>query len=503
MAVSTGPCPNCGSTIEFRAGTSASLVCKYCKHVVVRTDRDMRNLGKVADVTFGDAGLAPGDRGTFRGRSFSVEGRLVLQHPQGGTWEEYYVVFDGRNPAWVSEAQGFWQVVNAVQVQAPPIQGLAPQARVPLGQHGLFVVGEKNEGTFLSAEGELPFAAAPGTKRLFVDLSTGGGGWASIDYGDGTQAPQVYVGVQTSFAEFQITERGGDRPAAKVKTEAIKCPGCGAPLPVLAAGTERAACRHCNALSDVKLQQVVARQGAAREQPSIELGRKGIIPVADARGIHGAEWTVLGYVERSTGAPFSDDWFGWQEYLLYNVQHGYRWLVFDEGNFYLITPLAAGDVDASRAPVFVQMRNLHFKKRNQQQAKVDYVLGEFYWKVEIGETVWAEDYEHGREIISCERSQTEASWSHGVIIPMAVVQQAFGYQPKYSAYGAAAPNAYVPNPGGGASSGLVIAIIIIVVLVFGMAACGACFGEGGGSGSSTSGGVRGVGGSSSGGFGGK
>ncbi len=501
MAVSTGPCPNCGSSIEFKAGSSASLVCKYCKHVVVRTDRDFRNMGKVADVVFGDAGLAPGDRGTFRGRSFSVEGRLVLQHPQGGTWEEYYAVFDGRNPAWISEAQGFWQVVNAVQVVPPPAQTLQPQMQVPLGQHGVFVVGEKNEGTFLSGEGELPFAAAPGTKRTFVDLSSGGGGWASIDYGDGTQAPQVYVGVQTSFAELQITERGGDRPAAAVKTEAIKCPGCGAPLPVLSPGTERAACRHCNAVSDVKLQQVVARQGQAREQPSIELGRKGVLPVADARGVINAEWTVLGYVERSTGAPGSDDWFGWQEYLLYNVQHGYRWLVFDEGNFLLITPLAAGDIDASRAPVFVRRGNIHYRQRNQQQARVDFVLGEFYWKVEVGETVWAEDYEHGREIISCERTQTEVSWSHGVIIPTAVVTQAFGYQPKFSTYGAAQPG-YTPpmGGGGGASSGLVIAIIIIVVLVFGMAACGACLGDGDGSGSSS--GVRGVG-SSSGGFGGK
>lgn len=508
MAVATGPCPNCGSNIEFRAGTSASLVCKYCKHVVVRTDRDFRNMGKVADVVFGDAGLAPGDRGTFRGRSFSVEGRLVLQHPQGGTWEEYYALFDGRNPAWISEAQGFWQVVTATNVVPPPLQSMHPQMQVPLGNHGVFVVGEKNEGTFLSGEGELPFAAAPGTKRFFVDLSSGGGGWASIDYGDGTAAPQVYVGVQTSFAEFQITERGGDRPAAAVKTEAIKCPGCGAPLPVLSPGTERAACRHCNALSDVKLQQVVARQGQAREQPGIELGRKGVLQVADARGIYNAEWTVLGYVERSTGAPGSDDWFGWQEYLLYNVQHGYRWLVFDEGNFHLITPLAAGDVDASRAPVFVVSRNLHFRKRNQQQARVDFVLGEFYWKVEVGETVWAEDYEHGREIISSERSATEVNWSHGVIIPVAAVTQAFGYQPKFSAYGAA-PTHYTPNAGaGGASSGLVIAIIIIVVIVFGMAACGACLGDGSSSStssssSSTSGGIRGVGGSTSGGFGGK
>lgn len=499
MAVASGPCPNCGSSIEFRAGSSMSLVCKYCKHVVVRTDRDMRNMGRIADVAFSDAGLAPGDRGTFRGQTFSVEGRLVLQHPAGGTWEEYYVLFNGR-PAWVSEAQGNWQVVSAAQVAAPPLQALGPGRQVPLG-NAMFVVGEKNEGTFLSGEGELPFAAAPGTKRIFVDLSAPGGGWASIDYNDGTQPPQVYIGVQTSFAELQIQQRGGDRPVAQVKTDAIKCPSCGAPLPVLAPGTERAACRHCNAISDVKLQQVVARQAQARERPGIELGRRGILPVADAKGIYNQEWIVLGYVERSTGAMGTDDWFGWQEYLLYNVQHGYRWLVFDEGNFLLITPLAAADVDASRAPVFVRFRNLHFRKRNQQHARVDFVLGEFYWKVEVGETVWAEDFEHGREIVSSERTASEINWSHGVIIPTQVVSQAFGYQPKASAYGAAA--AY----SGGASTGSpalgIVIVVLVLFLIFAAAACGAC-GDGSSSGggySTSSGGIRS--GSTSGGFGGK
>lgn len=499
MAVATGPCPNCGSSIEFRAGASLSLVCKYCKHVVVRTDRDMRDLGKVADVTFSDAALAPGDSGTFRGRSFTVEGRLVLQHPQGGTWEEYYAVFEGRNRAWISEAQGFWQVVGAVEVAAPPLATMRPGTHIPLGNHGMFVVGERNEGTFLSAEGELPFAASPGTKRYFVDLSAAGGGWASIDYGDGATAPQVFVGVQASFAEFLIRERGGERPAAKVATKAIVCGTCGAPLPVLSPGTERAACAHCNTITDVKLQQVVARQGKARAQPSIALGRKGVLPFTDARGVQNAEWTVLGYVERSTGMPGSDDWFGWQEYLLYNVAHGYRWLVFDEGKFYFVTPLSAGEVDGSRAPVFVRRNNIHFRQRNQQQARVDFVLGEFYWKVEVGETVWAEDYEHGREIVSVERTQAEASWSHGFLVPTPAITQAFGYQPKASAYGAA---------GGGISSGLVVIIVIVVILVFGMMACGACLGGGSSSSSSSSSsgsgvGVRGVGGGSSSGFGGK
>lgn len=459
----------------------------------------MRNMGRIADVAFSDAGLAPGDRGTFRGQSFSVEGRLVLQHPGGGTWEEYYVLFAGR-PAWVSEAQGNWQVVSAAQVAAPPLQTLGPGRQVPLG-NAYFVVGEKNEGTFISGEGELPFAAAPGTKRIFVDLSAPGGGWASIDYNDGTQRPQVYIGVQTSLAELQIQQRGGDRPAAQVKTDSIKCPSCGAPLPVLAAGTERAACRHCNAISDVKLQQVVARQAQARERPGIELGRRGVLPVADAKGVYNQEWVVLGYVERSTGAMGSDDWFGWQEYLLYNVQHGYRWLVFDEGNFLLITPLAAADIDASRAPVFVRFRNLHFKKRNQQHSRVDFVLGEFYWKVEVGETVWSEDFEHGREVISSERTANEINWSHGVIIPTQVVTQAFGYQPKASAYGAAP--AYVGGASTGGSSALGVVIVVLVLfLIFAAAACGACGdSDGGGSYSTSSGGIRS--GSTSGGFGGK
>jgi hypothetical protein len=492
MAVATGPCPNCGAAIEFRAGSSISLVCKFCKHVVVRTDRDFRNLGRVADVVFSDAALCPGDAGTFRGRSFRVEGRLVLRHPQGGTWEEYYAIFDGRHPTWISEAQGFWSVVSADGAQAPPpLASLRPGGHVALGARGTFVVVETNDGVLLSAEGELPFSAAPGQRRVFADLAGANGAWASIDYGNGTSA-QVFVGVQGTFAEFQIRERGGDRPASAVSTKAITCGNCGAPLPILAAGTERAACVHCRAITDVALQQVVAKQEQSRETPSIKLGREGVLPLRDARGVSNASWTVLGYVERSTGALGSDEWFGWQEYLLYNVQHGYRWLVFDEGKFSFVTPLAAADIDASRAPVFVRLKELHYKKRNQQQARVDFVLGEFYWKVEVGETVWAEDFEHGNMVLSLEKSPTEVNWSHGVIVPVATIAAAFGYEPKSSAYGVPTTSAKI--------SGLILVIVIIVILIFAMAACSACFGDSSGS---SSGGLRGIGGSSSGGFGGK
>jgi uncharacterized membrane protein YgcG len=243
----------------------------------------------------------------------------------------------------------------------------------------------------------------------------------------------------------------------------------------------------------VKLQQVVARQGQSREQPSIELGRKGILPVADARGVTNAEWTVLGYVERSTGAPMSDDWFGWQEYLLYNVQHGYRWLVFDEGNFLLITPLAAGDIDASRVPVFVRRNNIHYRQRNSQQARVDFVLGEFYWKVEVGERVEAADYQAGGALVSREESETEVSWTYSVLCSRDAVAAAFGIATP-SGGGAA----WTPSSPGQAKLIGYLLIIGFFFLIFASGHCGGGSGGGGGGGWGGGGGGSGGGGGASG-----
>src|ERR1700722_3071339 len=230
MAISAGVCPGCGAPIEFKAGTSASVVCAHCKHVVMRTDRELVNLGKVADVVFNDTALAHNDHGVFQKRSFIVEGRIVMQHPQGGTWEEYYALFDGRYAGWIEEAMGVWYVMQQVVTPAPPIEQCEPGAPVTLGPYGSFVVGERSEGTFLAAEGELPFAVAPGAVRRFVDLPAGDGARAGIHYGDGDTPPEVFVGVETNFASLGVYHRSGERAAHDVRMQEILCPNCGAPF---------------------------------------------------------------------------------------------------------------------------------------------------------------------------------------------------------------------------------------------------------------------------------
>ena len=143
MAGATASCPSCGASIEFKIGASMAVVCSHCKSVVVRSDRGVENLGNVADVVGTDGGLAVHDRGSFRGRHFEVIGRLVLSHPAGGTWEEYYVHFDGRDVGWITEAQGRWAVVAQVPCAAPPIQALRVGQPVALGSFGTYVVSPR------------------------------------------------------------------------------------------------------------------------------------------------------------------------------------------------------------------------------------------------------------------------------------------------------------------------------------------------------------------------
>ncbi len=102
MAVAQGSCPSCGASIEFGVGSSIAKVCEYCRATVVRSDRGLENLGKVADIANTPSLIAVGDQGTLSGRPFEVLGRVQLDHGKG-PWDEYYVAFDyGQAWGWLA-----------------------------------------------------------------------------------------------------------------------------------------------------------------------------------------------------------------------------------------------------------------------------------------------------------------------------------------------------------------------------------------------------------------
>lgn len=418
MPVAGGKCPNCGAAVEFRSGSSLTLVCGSCKQVVVRTDRTLEGLGTVADVAATEHSLALRDRGSLGGRPFEVLGRVVLRHPQGGSWEQYHLRYDDGSWAWVDTAQGRWsEVALTREVWLRPLGAVHIGERVRLGSYGDFTVTETNAAVFESASGELPFAVRPGQLLTFVDLSGPNGSVASVHYLDLGGQHQVFVGHAITRADLHLQARVGDAPVQAVPMASIRCNNCGGDLPArVDPGALHVVCPYCNAIADHATHQVIARQERSRALPKLMLGLKG--------NLAGAEWTVIGYLERSSSVEGEGFW--WCEYLLYNRERGYRWVIEDEGVWYLATPVPAGDVDASQMPRSVRYNNRVYQARNAGTAMVDRVLGEFYWRVTVGERVLSRDFTFGQYVLACEDSGTERNWTIAEPVPAATLFHAFG-----------------------------------------------------------------------------
>ena len=419
MPVAGGPCPNCGASVEFRAGASMTVVCQFCKQVVARTDRGLAGLGTVADIAPTEHGLALRDRGAYGGARFEVIGRVVLRHPAGGTWEEYAIAFEDGRSAVIATAMGRWFITGPVPVQVLRAwESLGPGHTIALGAYGMFVVAERNEAPFESAQGELPFAARVGDVLRFVDLSGADGRVATVHYTRSGGAHAVYMGVEVQRAQLAVESAAGERRGAAVETQNLQCPNCGGGLPPRAdPNTQRVVCPYCCALSDLAAHEVIARQEQVRASLQIPLGSKGTLA--------GAAWTVIGYVERSTW--FDSERFTWSEYLLYSADGGYRWLILDEGNWLFGTPVSAGDVQLAQTQAM--FRGVPYGSRNTGSATVARVLGEFYWKVAVGETVQTQDFVNGSAVLSREGDSAEVQWTFSTPIPADMLFRAFGLPP--------------------------------------------------------------------------
>src|SRR6185369_15753258 len=86
MSVLLGKCPACGAPVEFKSGQSIVVICGYCHSAVARTDRELKDLGKVAELVETGSPLDVGVRGSFRDVPFELTGRAQLGHQMGGQW---------------------------------------------------------------------------------------------------------------------------------------------------------------------------------------------------------------------------------------------------------------------------------------------------------------------------------------------------------------------------------------------------------------------------------
>ncbi len=87
MSSRTSNCPSCGGAITFTSSITVSVVCPYCRSLVVRRDLDVEALGKVAQLPPDLTPLQLGSTGMLDGVGFRLIGRVRWQW-DGGSWTE-------------------------------------------------------------------------------------------------------------------------------------------------------------------------------------------------------------------------------------------------------------------------------------------------------------------------------------------------------------------------------------------------------------------------------
>ena len=203
------------------------------------------------------------------------------------------------------------------------------------------------------------------------------------------------------------------KPAGSPKTFA--CPSCGGAVTVKAVGhTIQAICSFCSSVIDVTDENYrIIRRAQQKIRPTLlDIGTRGTL-----RGIM---WEVIGYMEKSDG---SGD-YRWDEYLLYNPYHGFRFLVQANGHWNLMT-VQKRDIDGLGWKEKVKLNGRKYKLFLKGVANVEYVKGEFYWHAKKGEQVNCADYIAPPYMLSMEKSDQELTVSSGEYLKPSEVCDAF------------------------------------------------------------------------------
>jgi len=404
-------------------------VCPFCRSALARTDRGLADLGKVAEIAESESPLKLGLKGEFKGSRFELTGRAQLKHQAGGYWDEWYATFSNGWVGWLAEAQGrfyltFYQPLPEGQT-LPSYEGLQLGQFVnEIPSQTPLMVQEKGVATSVAADGEIPYQLTPNEESQFADLAGKGNAFATIDYS--MSPPWVFVGQQVTLEEIGLGDaKSAKREARRVSAAGMGCPNCGGPLNLVAPDkAERVTCPNCDSLLDVNQGNLSYLHALtpAKDAPAF------VLPVgAEGTFMGDVKFKIIGAVDRSV--TFDGIKYHWHEYLLYNPMVGFRWLVHSDNHWNFVEPVNPAEVASTGMFVTGSMVNYNgrsYKIFQDAPARVEYLKGEFYWRVEQGETVRAVDFISAPYMLSQEMTANEVNWSAGTYMTNAEVEKAFG-----------------------------------------------------------------------------
>ncbi len=424
-----GDCPSCRAPVEFAPGAGQVKICEHCNTVVLRGEAKLEQLGKVAELVDTDSPLSVKLDGRYSGTPFVVVGRLQKAN-ETGTWDEWCLSFEDGRTAWLAESEGAWHLLFPVSgVNVPKASELKPLSKFSLHDR-VFVTEECDSAYTASAEGQLPDYHL---KYLYCDATGAQGVFASIEYCDGDQG-EAYVGTRVTLDQLGFDKSALQPTPRRQALSQARCTECNGMLELKAPdAARRVACPYCGALLDVahgtlKFLQLLDKPPY---EPALALGSTGTLDKV--------KWSVIAFLIRSCNVEGTR--YPWEEYLLWSREHGFRWLMNSNGHWTLLTPVPAGDV----ALQFRAARHggVQYRAYQEVYATTDYVVGECYWQVFVGEMAKATEYVAPPKSLNLDQTDKEVTFTLGRLLEPGELSKAFGLGPLSPAVGIAPAQ---PNP---------------------------------------------------------
>ncbi|MDR1888974.1 MAG: DUF4178 domain-containing protein [Zoogloeaceae bacterium] len=436
----TTVCPSCGASVTFRAAASILAVCEYCRTTLINLEEGVENLGKMAALVEDNSPLCLGAQGRYRKAHFTVVGRIQLNHEQG-FWNEWFLLFDNLRTGWLSEAGGEYMFSFLADSSVhsgrafPSFAGLKPGDMFTFDKSE-WTVSNLERAKCVAGEGELPFKVGGGYPAPVADLRADTR-MATLDYSEGEDKPPLlFIGEVVDFSSLKWRNLRAGIPiptGPKTPARALRCTHCGAPLELKHEGILAVACAQCGSVTDPETGTIISRLNKMRRRrANFNKTALARLPLGKVGKLRGEKLEAIGCMQRFMTVEGVD--YRWREYLLARVgQPGYRWLIEYDGHWSLAdTP---GDVpSALNAAYFknpigkLSYRGQTFKHFQHYNATVEYVVGEFTWRVKAGETSALDDYVAPPLLLSREATGKEISWSIAEYLPHTEIQQAFGLE---------------------------------------------------------------------------
>ena len=474
-------CPSCGAEIPYDTRFAVLTVCEYCNTAVIFDEKAAEIAGKMSVLAKPAGPLFVGASGSLKdGTSFQVIGRVRYGY-ENGFWDEWYLQHEDFSTSWLTEDEKRFMHEHPMTLEVDPnaLKSMSPGQNIELNNIK-FSIREKGNATCEGGEGQLPFRIITGEQVPFFDLVSGEGHTATIEIEpDGVVKffqgnPLQYNDIQVDNESYNKKDLAIENAAGAAgmrervtydssRTKSIQCKHCGGTNDGVDLSADHINCVHCGQSLEVPAEAFQCPSCAAQVEcftpeaktvccqycgssvslssgkPSLLTKLKGDdkkrrkrfkLPLAlgSKATFDNLEFTLVGYIrfkEVDDGVYISN------EYLLYNKEWGYRWLVCYEGHWSIEEKLdKIPQINPRKMKSYSYKQGFtaagkRWKFFESGSGHIDWVDGELPWVAKVGDKSKYIESIAPPEMLVCEMTKNEVEWSRYRYLEISELAAAF------------------------------------------------------------------------------